>query len=167
MRQAIIDSIQHAWLRSHIVEGKTLNVGCGKHPYPGAINIDPNPGRQPVPDYACDAHDLPWGDQTFEVVLSCHVLPALRDIDKAMREMIRVLKPGGHMAHVVPDWSVAPKRLSPKFPWDQQRQGWHSAEELRAFFEQYPRLEITVCEPFPEFRWSFRVLAYRRWEVGP
>ena len=165
MRQAFIDAFQHHWLCQHVIAGKTLNVGCGKHPYPGAVNIDPNPGRQPVPDYAYDVHDLPWGDQHFEVVLSNHVLPALCDIDKAMCEMIRVLKPGGHMAHVVPNWAVTPKRLGSKFPWERQHQGWHSAEELRAFFEQYPRLEVEVCEPFPRFDWSFRVVAFRRWEA--
>jgi SAM-dependent methyltransferase len=166
MRQQMIDRIQHLWLCSHI-EGATLNVGCGVHPYPGAINIDPNPDRKPKPDFAIDVCHLPWVDACFDRIVSCHVLPALRDIDLAMREMIRVLKPGGYMAHVVPDWSVAPKRQDPRYPFDYQHQGWYSAEELRAFFEQYPQLRVTTCQPFPQFRWSFRVVAYRRWEVRP
>lgn len=38
---------------------------------------------------------LPFGDQSFDTVLACLVFEHVRDIDNAMAEIARVLKPGG------------------------------------------------------------------------
>lgn len=44
-----------------------------------------------------DAHDLPHGDASFDVVLALGVLPWLHSPLRAGREMVRVLRPGGHL----------------------------------------------------------------------
>ena len=41
--------------------------------------------------------ELPWDDDTFDVVLSTFVLSAISDATAACREMSRVLKPGGKL----------------------------------------------------------------------
>jgi ubiquinone/menaquinone biosynthesis C-methylase UbiE len=94
---------------------RVLDVGCG----PGGLTaelagrvgaeqvaaIDPaeqfvaacherNPGadvRQGV------AEELPWGDDTFDAVLSCLVIAFMRDADAGVRQMARVTKPGGRV----------------------------------------------------------------------
>jgi len=43
------------------------------------------------------AEDLPFGDSTFDLVYSFKVLAHVEDIGKALREMARVVRPGGHM----------------------------------------------------------------------
>ena len=44
---------------------------------------------------ACDASELPFEDETFDLVLGHAVLHHLPDLDQAFREFNRVLKPGG------------------------------------------------------------------------
>jgi SAM-dependent methyltransferase len=42
-----------------------------------------------------DARMLPYGDNTFDLVYSCGVLLLLEDLDTAVAEIHRILKPGG------------------------------------------------------------------------
>src|SRR5207248_688266 len=47
------------------------------------------------PDLLCDSHFLPFKDQSFDVVYSAAVVEHLACPPLAVREMCRVLKPGG------------------------------------------------------------------------
>ena len=49
-----------------------------------------------------DAYRLPFGDGAFHVVVCCEVLEHLPDVDAALAEIGRVLKPGGRLAVSVP-----------------------------------------------------------------
>jgi SAM-dependent methyltransferase len=51
-----------------------------------------------------DATRLPFGDATFDRVIASEVLEHIPDDVAAMRELARVLKPGGTMAVTVPAW---------------------------------------------------------------
>jgi demethylmenaquinone methyltransferase/2-methoxy-6-polyprenyl-1,4-benzoquinol methylase len=42
-----------------------------------------------------DVMSLPYDDQSFDVVMAAHVLEHLPDPQRALAEMVRVLKPGG------------------------------------------------------------------------
>ena len=42
-----------------------------------------------------DVRELPYGDGVFDLVMTAHVLEHLADPSVALREMVRVLKPGG------------------------------------------------------------------------
>lgn len=53
-------------------------------------------------DIRGDATRLPFRDATFDVVLCSHVLEHVRDDAQAMREMRRVLRPGGWAVVDVP-----------------------------------------------------------------
>lgn len=44
-----------------------------------------------------DCENLPYGDETFDMVIANHVLFYCKDIDKACREINRVLKKGGRL----------------------------------------------------------------------
>ena len=48
-----------------------------------------------VTTQACDAAELPFGDESFDLVLGHAVLHHLPDLDRAFEEFSRVLKPGG------------------------------------------------------------------------
>ncbi len=52
-----------------------------------------------------DVHSLPFGDATFDLVACRRAAHHFSDIDKAVAEMVRVLKPGGRI--VIDDRSVA------------------------------------------------------------
>ncbi len=50
------------------------------------------------------AYDLPFADGSFDKVIAAEVLEHLPQDDRAMRELFRVLKPGGLIAVTVPRW---------------------------------------------------------------
>jgi demethylmenaquinone methyltransferase / 2-methoxy-6-polyprenyl-1,4-benzoquinol methylase len=97
---------------------KILDVGCGTadlslvfsklgpvvgcdfcHPMllVGAQKITHDSSRQSVALLGADALMLPFADASFDVVVSAFVLRNLGDIDQGLREMRRVLRPGGVM----------------------------------------------------------------------
>ena len=51
--------------------------------------------ESPLADVKADICDLPFGDDTFDLVFCNHVLEHIPDDTKAMQELFRVLKPGG------------------------------------------------------------------------
>jgi SAM-dependent methyltransferase len=46
-------------------------------------------------DYVCDAHDIPFPDASFDVVVASSVLEHVCDPQRCVAEMVRILKPGG------------------------------------------------------------------------
>jgi predicted SAM-dependent methyltransferase len=83
---------------------RRLNWGCGTHPDPGWINSDVKDGAGI--DISCDIRDgLPLEDASIDYVASIHALPELAypDIEVALRDLHRVLKPGGVLRLSLPD----------------------------------------------------------------
>jgi SAM-dependent methyltransferase len=56
-----------------------------------------------------DALDLPYADGTFDCVIASEILEHVPEDDRAIAELIRVLRPGGSLAVTVPRW--LPERL--------------------------------------------------------
>jgi SAM-dependent methyltransferase len=50
---------------------------------------------------SCPAHATPCAADSLDLILSHHVLEHIQDIAGVFREQLRVLKPGGHLLHVV------------------------------------------------------------------
>lgn len=51
-----------------------------------------------------DALDLPYGDGTFDCVIASEILEHVPEDDRAIFELVRVLKPGGALVITVPRW---------------------------------------------------------------
>jgi SAM-dependent methyltransferase len=64
--------------------------------------------ESPLAKVKMDIHQIPFPDNTFEVILCNHVLEHVRDDIQAMREMHRVLKPGGFAILQVPFFNPVP-----------------------------------------------------------
>lgn len=56
----------------------------------------------PIVDVKADILDLPFPDESFDVVICNHVLEHIEDDSKAMSELYRVMKPGGWGIFQVP-----------------------------------------------------------------
>jgi SAM-dependent methyltransferase len=51
-----------------------------------------------------DALDLPYADGNFDCVIASEILEHVPEDDRAISELVRVLKPGGSLAITVPRW---------------------------------------------------------------
>lgn len=85
------------FLEKNQSEKRVLDIGSGGSSYdrffPNRLSVDFDSDRNP--DIVADAHELPFEDSEFEIVLCTEVLEHLIDPRKAIREFNRVLKPGG------------------------------------------------------------------------
>lgn len=81
-----------------------LNWGCGPRPAPGWINADLVPvAGVDLPGDIRDGLGLP--DGSCDYIVAIHVLQDLLfvDLDRAVSELLRVLKPGGVLRLGLPD----------------------------------------------------------------
>jgi len=112
---------------SSYVKGVTLDVGCGQRPYEktffaGAtkyIGTDYLSDRS-RPDVISSALEVPFSSDTFDTVVSTEVLEHVPDPARALREMHRILKPGGHLILSTPMYW--PRHEAPydffRYPYD-------------------------------------------------
>ena len=90
------------------LEGDVLDVGCGAKPYrdwvPGArryVGIDVFDGPQ-VDGVIVAGRPWPVADGAFDALLCTQVLEHVEDLDHAVGELVRVLRPGGEAVITVP-----------------------------------------------------------------
>jgi ubiquinone/menaquinone biosynthesis C-methylase UbiE len=91
------------------VKGTLLDVGCGWRPYEKTffanaekyVGLDYLSDRS-KPDVIGSAQAIPLPDNSFDTVTSTEVLEHVPDPLLAMREMRRVLKPGGYLILTTP-----------------------------------------------------------------
>jgi SAM-dependent methyltransferase len=103
MRQARGD--YDRWLH-----GDGIDIGCGPDPLP-------------VPEGSTvRGWDLPDGDAqfmlsvpdgTYDFVYSSHCLEHMRDVRQALQNWVRILKPGGFLYFVIPDYELYEKMCWP------------------------------------------------------
>jgi SAM-dependent methyltransferase len=77
--------------------GLRLNLGCGRSPLPGWVNVDlaPLPGIDVVADLdACRTTPLPFADGSVSNVRLIHVLEHIGDTLALMQELHRIAEPG-------------------------------------------------------------------------
>ena len=76
----------------------------------------------PVHFFVADAQALPLPDASFDVVMARHMLYHVPDIDRAVAEAARLLRPGGRFlavtnsAHTMPEYGALRRRRQPAFP---------------------------------------------------
>lgn len=101
---------------SHLQPGmKLLDIGCGRT-FPMARKWSATGaevhGLDPVIDYGSlppevqgvrgGAEDIPYPDETFDLIISCAVLEHLEQPEGAFREFSRLLKPNGRVILLTP-----------------------------------------------------------------
>lgn len=78
--------------------GRGLDIGCGPDPLPGAEKWDVQDGDA---EYLATIHD-----ESFDYVYSSHCLEHMRNAPGALRNWARVVKRGGFLFIVVPEWTL-------------------------------------------------------------
>jgi 2-polyprenyl-3-methyl-5-hydroxy-6-metoxy-1,4-benzoquinol methylase len=62
-----------------------------------------------------DVYDLGYADNTFDLVLKIGVAPWLYSLEKAVREVVRVLRPGGYLITTADNWWRLNRWLDPRY----------------------------------------------------
>jgi SAM-dependent methyltransferase len=99
-----------AWLRAEAERAhrelgayRVLDVGCGEQPYRPLFEpftssyVGVDPVENPIADLRGPIEDLPVEDGSFELVLCAQVLEHVDDPLQGVRELHRVLAPGGRV----------------------------------------------------------------------
>jgi len=103
--------------RMPIANGKKIvDLGCGlqKRDFGEegtAITVDIC--EDYMPDYRCDVRQLPFGNSTFDVAFSSHVLEHIprSDVNETLKEWVRILKPDGELRLILPNIAWAAKKV--------------------------------------------------------
>jgi ubiquinone/menaquinone biosynthesis C-methylase UbiE len=106
---AFVDESESALVAPHARDRDVLEVGCGTGRLLArvaplarrAVGVDLSPGMlaharaRGLDVVEGDATSLPFDDASFDVAFSFKVLPHVEDLRGALREMARVVRPGG------------------------------------------------------------------------
>jgi len=84
-----------------------LNLGCGKKPIDGSINLDVS--ADVGADVVHDLNETPWPfvNDTFEEIHAYDVLEHVHDVVIALEEIHRIARPGAVLHVTVPHFSCA------------------------------------------------------------
>lgn len=74
--------------RRDSMQGKVVDIGCGKNKFKGAIGIDSDPDSDA--DIVCDAHNLLVATKGYALAVSRFVIEHLGCPAQAIKEMMRV-----------------------------------------------------------------------------
>lgn len=98
---------------AHLLEGKMMDFGCGTKPYKPLftnakeyIGVDFNgeghSHKNEQIDVMYDGKTIPFADNTFDSILSTEVFEHIFNLEDILKELNRVLKPGGKILITVP-----------------------------------------------------------------
>jgi SAM-dependent methyltransferase len=133
-RRGLVDALARVLAA---VDDEVLDVGCGRKPYQKftrahryvGVDIDtPATRALAAADVFYDGRRLPFPDASFDTVICSQVLEHVFEPDAFVRELARVLRPGGRLVLSVP------------FVWDEHEQpqdyARYSSFGLRALLER-------------------------------
>lgn len=87
-----------------------LNVGAGRNRKSGYVGVDIVKGKGV--DKIAPAWDMPFDDKSVDEIYTHHIIEhiGIHDLDKTLKEFARVLKKGGKLIIICPDFEKHLKR---------------------------------------------------------
>ena len=111
----------HEFLRALAPGSRVLDLGCANGSFAApcgqhVVRVDLERPSRPLSGFEpgflqADGARLPFAARTFDLVISNHSLEHFDDLDGALREIGRVVKPDGALFVAVPDASTFSDRL--------------------------------------------------------
>ena len=114
-------------------------------------------------DHTVDLTNLPFKDGSYDIVFASHVLEHIRDDKKAIREVRRVLRPGGIAILPVPvvcSYTIDYPEPNPNEAGHVRAPGPDYFERYREFFA---RVEVFTSEAYPQEHQVFIYEDRSRW----
>lgn len=96
-----------------------------------------------------DGQSLPYPDDAFDAVLSALVGCTIPDVDAALDEIARVLRPGGEFRffeHVAADGLQGRVQTAIDPAWTRLAAGCHVDRDLEATYRAHPGLDVRTVE---------------------
>jgi ubiquinone/menaquinone biosynthesis C-methylase UbiE len=90
-----------------------------------------------------DAEEIPYPNQVFDVVIGCHMLYHMPNIDKALKSISRVLKPGGRFIST----TISQRHIRELIEFLSEF-GLYSKERKKLFSEFQNETGRAILEPF-------------------
>lgn len=116
---------------------------------PSVELIETDVSLGPRTQVICDAHDIPWADETFDGVIAQAVLEHVLDPYRCVQEIHRVLKEGGVVYAEVPFMQQVHAA-----PYDFMR---FSYLGFRWLFRRFEEIELGICTgPGMALAWAYR-----------
>lgn len=84
---------------------KRLDIGCGGNKIPGAVYVDIDPGANPDILHDLNKFPYPMEDNSYDEIYAKHIIEHLDNPKGFMRELTRILKPGGTVFVETPHFS--------------------------------------------------------------
>ncbi len=107
--QTMLRILMNRAMRNETLRGKVVDVGGGRHPdyfayfkKEGAPEIAAEDGSMSGINFETDA--FPYADSSVDTVILCNVLEHIYNYEHLLREIRRILKPGGQLVGFVPWW---------------------------------------------------------------
>jgi SAM-dependent methyltransferase len=85
--------------------GLRINIGCGRFPMAGWVNVDVDPAAQADVVHDLERFPYPFESASASEIMASHVVEHTSDPFATMKELARLLKPGGTLTVRVPHFS--------------------------------------------------------------
>lgn len=96
---------------SKYINGRVVDVGCGIKPYKRFVKFREYIGIDETeslnPDIVCKVESIPIADNSVDSAICTEVLEHLKEPDKCLKDIFRILKSGGYLYLTVPQtWGL-------------------------------------------------------------
>lgn len=155
-----------------------LNVGCGDRPiHSSLLGIDAHKGTwamgggsqasfTSLAQLRGWAHDLPFKPSSIDFIVALHVLEHEPDPVATVRHWLELLKPGGGLGIVVPDWRYTWNARNDRHPWSHR---WNPTPGLLRSLHERRWADFATLEHLDTYpyRLSFDVVLRKHGQFIP
>jgi ubiquinone/menaquinone biosynthesis C-methylase UbiE len=107
----------------------------------------------------CDLEAMPYANDEFDLVVTTDVLEHVLDLNRVIWELLRVLRPGGHLIIRSPDNEDLTGYLAPDYPYRYAHLRRFDEASFRLLLSRVFGLEVVHAERIFGTAWEINVVA--------